>query len=70
MRTETEPMDIDGDVPLTVEERRHIRRLLRDDDRTTWAMKKLRVLMPIVVGAVVAAWQIWDWAARHIKVTP
>lgn len=67
---DTEPMDLDSTVPLTKQEVEHIRRVLRDDDRATWARKKLAVILPIVVAVVTGLWQLYEWAARHLKVTP
>lgn len=68
--TDTDPMDLDGDRPLNKAERDHLRRIMRDDDRTSWALKKMRVVVPMVVAIVVAAWQAWDWLAKHVRVTP
>ena len=67
---DTDPMDIDGAAPLTPPEIAHLRRVLRNDDRTSWAMRKLRVFTPVLVAFVVGAWQLWDWAAKHLRVTP
>lgn len=67
---DTDSMDLDASLPLSPKEVLHVRRLLRDDDRASWALKRLRVLIPVVVAVVAGAWQVWDWAARHIKVTP
>lgn len=64
---DTNPMDIDADAPLSKEERAHIRRVLRDDDRATWARKQLRVLLPIAVTLAVGLWQFGEWVTRHFK---
>ena len=59
-----------GDSELTAEERKALRRLIRDDERASWAWKRLRVVTPVAVAVVVALWQAWDWAVRHVKVNP
>ena len=64
------PMDLDGDQPLTADERRHLRRLLRDDDHLTWVRRKLRVFVPAAVAVVVAVWQLWTWVRDHIRLAP
>lgn len=58
------------DSDLTAVERKALRRLLRDEERATWAWKRLRIVTPMVVGAMVALWQAWDWLARHVRFTP
>lgn len=64
------PIDIDSHDPLTRTEIEHLRRVMREDDRTTWAMRKLRVITPVIVALVVGAWQLWDWAVKHLRITP
>jgi hypothetical protein len=65
---QNDPLDLDDPgAPLSAEEREHIRRILRDDDRATWARKKLMVLAPIAVGVVTMAFQLWDWARSHVS---
>ena len=46
------------------------RKLLRDDERASWAWRQLRVIAPLVVGVAVGLWQLWDWFVKHVKVTP
>jgi hypothetical protein len=67
---DTDPTDVDGGTPLSDRELEHVRRVLRDDDRATWARKKLGFILPIVVAVVTALWQVYEWAAKHLKVTP
>lgn len=64
---ESRPSPLDGDTPLTAEERRRLRGLLLDDDRATWARKKLMVLVPVVVSAIVGLWQAWEFLSKHVK---
>jgi hypothetical protein len=58
------------DSPLTAAERKALRRLLRDEERASWAWKRLRIVTPIVVGVMVAMWQAWDWVAKHVRFSP
>jgi hypothetical protein len=60
-----EPHDPGG--PLTSEEKEHIRRILRDDDRRSWALKQIMVLTPIAVGVVTVVYQLWDWVRSHVS---
>ena len=68
--SDTDSMPLDGDTPLTRDERLAIRRILREEERRSWAMRKLRVLVPILVACVVAVWQVWEWVARHLRWQP
>lgn len=70
MSDESEGMPLDGDAELTVEERKALRRLIRDDERASWAWKRIKVVTPAAVGVVVALWQAWDWARAHIRMVP
>lgn len=64
-------MPLDGQTPLTEAEVKQLRRLLRDDDRATWARRQLRHLVwPLVVAVVVALWQAGQWVVGHVKVHP
>lgn len=68
---DTDPMPLDGSAPLTAAEVKQLRRLLRDDDRATWARKQLRHLVwPLVVAVVVAIWQAGQWVISHVQVRP
>lgn len=69
MTEESDAMPL-GDSDLTASERKALRGLLRDQERASWAWKRLRVLVPAVVAVVVALWHAWDWAVKHLKVTP
>ena len=62
-------MPID-DAELSPAERKALRRMLRDEERSSWAWKRLRVVTPVVVTVMVALWQAWDWFVKHVRVTP
>lgn len=68
--SDTDSLPLDGDPELTTEERLALRKLLRDEERASWAWRQLRVLAPVAVAVVVGMWQFWDWLAKHVKVTP
>lgn len=70
MTIDTDDMPLDGEADLTIAERRALRRMLRDDERASWAWRKLRVWVPIVGSALYGAFQAWDWLVKHVKVTP
>lgn len=70
MNDDTDGMPLDGESELTPAERRALRRIIRDDERATWARRKLRVLVPAGVGVVVALWQGAEWVVRHITFKP
>jgi hypothetical protein len=68
MTSQSDPLDMsDPGAPLTPEECEHLRRILRDDDRRSWALKQIMVLTPIAVGAVTAVYQLWDWVRAHVS---
>lgn len=69
MNDESDAMPL-GDDELSPEERRALRRLLREDERMTWMRRKLKVILPAVVAAVAAAVAVWDWVVKHIRVVP
>lgn len=66
---ESRPTPFDG-APLTTDEIKQLRKVLRDEDRAAWARKQLRILTPIVVAVVVGAWQLWQWISNHLSVKP
>lgn len=70
MSDESRPSPLDGDSPFTAEERRRLRGLLVDDDRATWARKKIAVLVPIVVSLVGGLWVAGEWVVKHITLKP
>lgn len=71
MPDDSDSMPLDGDAPLTPDERKHLRRLLRDDDRATWARRQLRHLVwPAVTACVFAVWQAGQWVVNHVRVAP
>lgn len=70
MSDDTDGIPLDGDTELTPEERKVLRRIIRDDERASWAWKRLKVITPAVVAVAVGVWQAIDWIAKHVKVTP
>lgn len=70
MSVDTDDMVLDGEAELSATERRTLRRLILDDERATWARRRLRVLIPAVVAMVIAIYQFADWVLKHVKVTP
>ncbi|HOW47365.1 MAG TPA: hypothetical protein PLB26_06895 [Rubrivivax sp.] len=70
MSDDTDSMPLDGDADLTAAERLQLRRMIRDDERASWARRKLRVIVPAVVAVVTVCYQAWDWAIKHIRVAP
>lgn len=67
---ESGPAPLDGNPQLTPDEVHRLRRLLLEADRTTWAAKKLRVLIPLGVSLVVGLFQIWSWVEKHLTIKP
>lgn len=67
---DSDHLPLDGRTPLSEAEIKHLRRLLRDDDRATWAMRQLRWILPAAVAIVVAVWQAIEWVVRHVKPSP
>ncbi len=61
------PMPLDSEHPFSKEEIQRLRKLLRDDDRATWARKQMRVVLPWFVSIVVGAAALIDWVSKHIK---
>jgi hypothetical protein len=58
------PLD-DGDFDRI--ERQRLRQILVDQDRTSWAIRQLKIFVPMLTAFVVAGYQVWDWVATHIK---
>lgn len=69
MTDESDSMPL-ADSDLTAEERRALRRMIRDGERASWALRKLRWLVPMVVAIVVAFANAWDWWGAHFTVKP
>lgn len=67
---DSDNMPLDGDTELTSVERKMLREMLREQERMSWARKKLKVLVPALVAVVVAIWQIIEWLQRHIRWNP
>jgi hypothetical protein len=59
-----------SDAPLTPQENRALRGVLRDDERATWAWKKIKVIAPAVIGVAVVFVNSWDWLVKHVRFTP
>lgn len=70
IQDDSDGMPLDGESELTPAERRALRRMIRDDERATWARRRLRVLVPVGVSIVVALWQAIEWVVKHVRVTP
>jgi uncharacterized membrane protein len=60
---------LDGHDELSAAERKALREMLREAERMSWARKKMRVIVPIGVAAVVAIWQVVEWVSKHIRYT-
>jgi len=58
--------DVDAG-PLSDAEVTRLRKLLRDDDRATWARKQIVTFTPWVVAVVSAAWASVDYFVKHFK---
>lgn len=54
-------------LPLTEEELRRIRGLLRDDDRATWLRKQLKIFVPAIIAVVSAVYAAVSWVVSHWK---
>lgn len=67
---DSDSIPLDGEAALTPDERRALRRIIRDDERASWAWKRLKIITPMVVASMVAIWQLVDWVIRHVRVTP
>jgi hypothetical protein len=67
---DTDGIPLDGEPELTEAERKMFRRMLRDDERASWAWRKVRVWVPIVGSSIFALFQAWDWLAKHVTLKP
>ena len=70
MGDDTDSLPLDGDKELTSAERLMLRKMMRDEERASWARRRLKILIPALVAVVAAVWQAADWAIRHIQVRP
>lgn len=59
-----------SDEPLSADESRAVRALLVKSDREKWALRRARVVVPVLVAVVTAAWQAIDWVLRHVTIKP
>jgi hypothetical protein len=59
-----EPHD---EVPLTQQELRHLRGMLLDDDRATWARKRIGVFIPWFVAVITGLWSLYEILSKHFK---
>lgn len=61
MHDTTDNMPLDGEHELTVEERKAIRRLIRDQERASWLWALIRTYFPWVTTAlgVIASAAYW-----------
>ncbi len=66
MTEDSDSLPLDGDIDLTPAERLMVRRMIREEERASWARRKLRVLVPAGVAVVVALWQVIEWGRAHI----
>jgi len=57
----------DGD--FNEHERQRLRKILLDQDRTSWAFRQLKIFVPMLTAFVVAGYQVWDWIAVHVKLS-
>jgi hypothetical protein len=53
--------------PLSEVEVMRLRKLLRADDRATWARKQIMTFTPWVVGLVSGLWAAWEFITKHFK---
>jgi hypothetical protein len=58
--------DVDAG-PLSDAEVMRLRKLLRADDRATWARKQIMTFTPWVVAVVSAGWAAVDYIVKHFK---
>jgi hypothetical protein len=64
----THSSDDDLDAgPLSEIEVMRLRKLLRADDRATWARKQIMTFTPWVVGLVSGLWAAWEFITKHFK---
>lgn len=70
MGEDTDSLPLDGDKDLTPDERLMLRKMMREEERASWARRRLKIFLPAVVAVVAAVWQVADWAIRHIQVRP
>jgi hypothetical protein len=52
---------------LTPDEVTKVRELISQDERATWAWKKVRFLVPVIVAVIVAIWQAFSWLREHVR---
>lgn len=71
--TESDRAKLDEDFhrrrefPLSEDELRKVRELMRNDDRQKWAVRQLKILAPAVVAIVTLCYALGAWIASHWK---
>lgn len=63
---ESDPIPLDGDADLTASERLALRKLIREQERLTWARKQLRWIAVSIASAVAAGWALISWVRDHV----
>jgi hypothetical protein len=60
-------LPLDGAPDLNEDERLALRRLLRDQERNTWALRQARWIVPVIVSMVIGVYHFIDWLVKHYK---
>lgn len=64
---DTDSLPLNGDTDLTAAERLMLRKMMRDEERASWARRKLRIVVPAGVAMVVGLWHLVEWARANIS---
>lgn len=67
---DSDAIPLDGEAELTPDERLAFRKMVRDQERARWAMRRLRVWVPIIGSAIYGLFHAIDWAIKHLTIKP
>lgn len=59
--------DLPDETPLSARELKRLREMLIDDDRATWARKRIAVFIPWFVAVVGGLYGLYETVGKHFK---
>ena len=62
----SDPIPLDGAPELTSAERLAVRRWLRDQERMSWARRKIRPILVVLASVIAGGGAVFGWVRDHI----
>lgn len=61
------PKKSHNDDGLTEDEIAAVRQIILDNERSTWALKQIKIIVPVLATIVIGLWQIGSWIFEHVS---